>query len=97
MHRKLASLLEISCVLIIVLGMSLQVYGQGFNRGGRRGAPGNRPTASWIAVPDTPAEDYGLYYFRKKISLQQKQSQFVVHVSADNRYKLYVNETLVWV
>jgi len=95
MHNKLTNLLKMTFVFIIVMGMSLQVYGQGFNRGGRRGAQRNRPTASWIAVPDESAEDYGLYYFRKRINLQEQPSQFIVNVSADNRYKLYVNEELV--
>ena len=51
--------------------------------------------ASWIAVPDQPLHDYGVYQFRKKISLDAKPSSFIVHVSADNRYKLYVNGQLV--
>ena len=90
--KKMNSLFKMIFVLIIVIGMSLQVYGQSFNR---RGVRGNLAVASWIAVPDEPAEDYGLYCFRKKINLQEKPSQFIVHVSADNRYKLYVNEVLV--
>ena len=95
MHEKLTNSFKMSLVFVIVMGISLQAYGQGFSRRGRRGAQGNRPTAFWIAVPDAPAEDYGLYYFRKKISLQERPSQFIVHVSADNRYKLYVNEKLI--
>ncbi|MFC1782486.1 alpha-L-rhamnosidase C-terminal domain-containing protein [Planctomycetota bacterium] len=96
MYKKLTNQFKMTFVFIIVMGMSLQVYGQVFNRRGTRGgAPGNRSTASWIAVPDEPAEDYGLYYFRKKITLQEQPSQFIVNVSADNRYKLYVNEELV--
>lgn len=92
MQRKSANLFKMTFVLIIVMGMFYQVYGQGFFN---RELQGNRWTASWIAVPDEPATDYGLYYFRKEINLQEKPSQFIVHVSADNRYKLYVNEKLV--
>ncbi|MDP9230407.1 MAG: alpha-rhamnosidase, partial [Bacteroidota bacterium] len=51
--------------------------------------------AFWIAVPNTPPHDYGVYHFRKFFSLDQKPPQFIIHVSGDNRYKLYVNETLV--
>ncbi|MBN1568753.1 MAG: alpha-rhamnosidase [Acidobacteria bacterium] len=50
--------------------------------------------AKWIAVPDEPAEQYGVYLFRKKIDLEAAPEKFVVHVSADNRYKLYVNGRL---
>ncbi|WPU94918.1 alpha-L-rhamnosidase C-terminal domain-containing protein [Mucilaginibacter sabulilitoris] len=51
--------------------------------------------ASWITVPDEPEKDYGVYYFRKNVQLSTKPTSFIVHVSADNRYKLYVNQTLV--
>jgi alpha-L-rhamnosidase len=52
-------------------------------------------SALWIAVPEESAKDYGVYFFRKQLSLDTKPSSFVIHVSADNRYKLYVNNTLV--
>ncbi|MDB5147847.1 MAG: alpha-rhamnosidase, partial [Mucilaginibacter sp.] len=51
--------------------------------------------ASWITVPGESLKDYGVYYFRKSMELATKPSSFIVHVSADNRYKLYVNQTLV--
>ena len=51
--------------------------------------------ASWIAAPNDNGTDYGVYYFRKKISLTTKPASFIIHVSADNRYKLYVNDSLV--
>ena len=56
----------------------------------------NRPwNADWIAAPNDPGTEYGIYYFRKSIDLAVKPSTFIVHVSADNRYKLYINGTLV--
>jgi len=51
--------------------------------------------AFWIAVPNAPLHDYGVYHFRKNFSLDQKPSSFIIHVSADNRYKLFVNGTMV--
>jgi alpha-L-rhamnosidase len=42
-----------------------------------------------------PNKDYGIYHFRKSIDLPTKPAKFVIHVSADNRYKLYVNDKLV--
>jgi hypothetical protein len=51
--------------------------------------------AKWITVPGEPSNDYGVYLFRKTFSLKSVPASFVVHVSADNRYKLYVNEKLV--
>ncbi len=51
--------------------------------------------ASWITVPEETTNGYGVYLFRKIIDLNAKPTTYVVHVSADNRYKLFVNEKLV--
>ena len=47
--------------------------------------------ASWIQHPTAPAREYGVYHFRKAFDLSAAPAQFVVHVSADNRYRLLVN------
>ena len=47
--------------------------------------------ANWIACPGASASDYGVYHFRKTFHLNQAPSSFVVNVSADNRYRLFVN------
>src|SRR4030095_5182667 len=52
----------------------------------------NTWSANWITAPDAPAKSYGVYYFRKKIWLKEKPDSFIVHVSADNRYVLIINE-----
>lgn len=51
--------------------------------------------ASWIAVPNSSANDYGVYLFRKTVSINAKPEKYLVHLSADNRYKLYVNEQMI--
>jgi alpha-L-rhamnosidase len=51
--------------------------------------------AQWVSVPNEPPKDYGVYHFRKSFELTDKPANFIIHVSADNRYKLYVNERLV--
>jgi len=48
-------------------------------------------SASWIRCPDAPESDYGVMLFRKTIELPQKPATYIVHISADNRYKLYIN------
>ena len=54
-------------------------------------------SARWIAVPGASAFDYGVYHFRRAFDLPDKPSSFVVHVTADNRYQLFVNgERVVW-
>jgi hypothetical protein len=51
--------------------------------------------ARWIAVPGEPANGYGVYLFRRSLDLGSVPSSFIVHVSGDNRYKLFVNDKLV--
>lgn len=55
----------------------------------------NRWQAFWVTVPSATADGYGVYLFRKTVELASKPSSFIVHISADNRYKLFVNEKLV--
>jgi alpha-L-rhamnosidase len=45
--------------------------------------------ARWIAPEGTSA--YGVYYFRKSFELEDKPRQFIINISADNRYRLYIN------
>ena len=51
--------------------------------------------ASWIAHPTAPATDYGVFHFRKSFNLEAQPASFVIHISADNRYRLFVNGTPV--
>ena len=51
--------------------------------------------AAWIAPPNVPLKEYGVFHFRKTIELPAKPTEFVVHVSADNRYQLFVNGQFV--
>jgi hypothetical protein len=51
--------------------------------------------ASWISCPEIPQRDYGVYHFRKVFKVDTLKQTFIVHVSADNRYRLFVNGTAV--
>ncbi|GAB2632139.1 hypothetical protein GCM10027035_28040 [Emticicia sediminis] len=51
--------------------------------------------AQWITVPNASNDGYGVYMFRKSIELASKPNNYKIHVSGDNRYKLFVNEKLV--
>lgn len=51
--------------------------------------------AKWIQIPGAPLKDYGVFKFRKSFNLSSQPASFVIHVSADNRYKLYINGALV--
>ncbi len=45
----------------------------------------------WISYPSANVTEYGVYHFRKKIDLEKVPNKLVIHVSADNRYNLFVN------
>lgn len=47
--------------------------------------------ASWVTSPGISGHEYGVYHFRKSLQLQDVPEQFRIHVTADNRYRLYVN------
>ncbi len=53
--------------------------------------PTERWKANWIRHPDGPDREYGVFHFRKTFTLPAAPRKFVVHVSGDNRYELFVN------
>ena len=55
----------------------------------------NQWQAQWIAVPGVFGQSYGVYHFRRSIQLASKPEHFVIHVTGDNRYQLYVNGALI--
>jgi alpha-L-rhamnosidase len=53
------------------------------------------PVNIWTGVLPESRKKHVVYKFRKTITLSSQPSTFIVHVSADNRYKLFVNGTMV--
>jgi len=51
--------------------------------------------AHWISLSIDPREDLGVFGFRRRFTLDAKPAQLKVKVSADQRYKLYVNGQFV--
>lgn len=47
--------------------------------------------AQWITHPTESVLDYGVFHFRKSFRLENLPDKFIIHVSADNRYRLFVN------
>lgn len=88
MKTHLFSLLLLLCCL----SLSAQIRLKGVNQSDINPALlEGRWKAHWISVPNEPSNSYGVYHFRKSFSLENVPSRFIVHVSADNRYKLFVN------
>jgi hypothetical protein len=53
--------------------------------------------AQWIVPSEGSLFDYGVYHFRQNFDLEKAPDSFVVHVTADNRYQLFVNgRRVVW-
>ncbi|MFN3684629.1 MAG: hypothetical protein ACK41F_11965 [Fimbriimonadaceae bacterium] len=51
--------------------------------------------ASWIGFDPHPSRDLGFFAYRNRLRLDSVPDRFPVRVSADQRYKLYVNGELV--
>ena len=47
--------------------------------------------ASWITHPSASTLDYGVFLFRRSFTLDEIPENFTIYVSADNRYRLFVN------
>ena len=82
-------ILFISIVLSALLGLANQLMAQTDLNGGN-----NHPVifnADWISCPDENPHEYGVYHLRKVFELTEKPSRFIIHVSGDHRYRLFVN------
>lgn len=55
----------------------------------------NQWEADWITLPGISGSEYGVYIFRKVFVLENVPDLFPVYISADNQYKLYINEELI--
>jgi alpha-L-rhamnosidase len=51
--------------------------------------------AKWIACLGASSRNPGVFHFRKRIALDEAPGRFVIRVSADNRFVLFVNGTRV--
>ena len=51
--------------------------------------------AKWITHPDIEGDEQGVYLFKKEIECAEQPASFVINISADNRYVLYVNGKVV--
>ena len=53
--------------------------------------------AQWITCPGVSPYEYGVYHFRKSLTLDQQPDSFIINISADNRYRLFVNgQAVCW-
>jgi len=82
--------------LYIISSLSAQIQLRGYNESLISPDLYRTPwKARWISLPGEPQNVYGVYHFRKTVELESIPASCIVHVSGDNRYKLYVNGHLV--
>ncbi len=84
-----------SFLTAILFTCSLLLVKPGYSQIADKTVATNPWSSWWVASDHESGREYGVYYFRKSIDLAAKPANFIVKVSADNRYKLYVNGTLV--
>lgn len=77
------------CLLIIFCALSLNLLAQSVNV--NPDLLKKQWNAHWITHPTASLKDYGVYHFRRDFNLSTRPESFIVHVSADNRYRLFVN------
>lgn len=51
--------------------------------------------ASWIGPAYHPTTDIGVHVFRTSLQVEQMRDRLAIHISADQRYKLFVNGVMV--
>ena len=83
----------------IVVALGLLALSAGARRAEAQFEPprvfGGALAASWIAARDAPGNAFGVFHFRRVLELPARPERFIVHVSADNRYRFFVNGTQV--
>ena len=92
MKRTIAGLL----LFLFVFNVFSQIRLEGYNQ--KEINPDlyqGRWNSCWISVPGWNNDAYGVFHFRKVFELDKVPEKFIVHVSADNRYKLYINGHLI--
>jgi len=51
--------------------------------------------AAWVTHPEASVLEYGVFLFRNEMQLDRVPDSLIVHLSADNRYRLWVNGKMV--
>ena len=65
--------------------------GSAFGQDARPPVFSGAPRAQWIGHPTEPGDAFGVWHFRRVIDLPSRPDKFIVHVSGDNRFRLFVN------
>ena len=84
-----------NCLLFILIVLQTLVYAQSKPFVSHPSQLGSADFAQWIG-PDS-GSGVGVFYFRKELRIEVKPDSFIINVSADNRYRLFVNgNSVLW-
>jgi alpha-L-rhamnosidase len=87
--------MHLRIVVLPILIMSANIFGQTINQVAYEKINpillNQRWSAQWITHPTASVVDYGVFHFRKNFELKVQPQEFIIHISADNRYRLFVN------
>lgn len=84
-NRVKIHLLVILSIMCFVFGESQSTLNQIFD------LKSNIWPAKWLSYEGLEGDEFAVLHFRKNFTLEQNAEEFIIHISADNRYKLYVN------
>ena len=87
MFRKISVLL----VFLICINLSAQTTQQVKKEKIDPSLINNHWKAQWITHPSESLVDYGVFHFRKSFDIKELPHEFIIHISADNRYRLFIN------
>ncbi len=81
MNKSLNHLKRTVIILFIIIFSPInEIYAEGINW-----------NAQWIMHPSVEPQSHSVILFRKDFELAGKPSKFIIHLSADNHYRLFVN------
>lgn len=90
-----------TCFLLVFIKVSLSLFSQVPERGIATAANPSpelmhkRWNAEWITCPGISLKDFAVLHFRKSFDLDKKPGSFIINVSGDTRYRLFVNGNTV--
>ncbi len=80
---------------LVFLSFLCQILNSGFAQKPAEAIVNFRWKANWIAPQDVNLKDFGVFHFRKNFDLSQKPNTFIINVSGDNRYRIFVNGNFI--
>jgi len=95
LHTSRLTLLKLSKLIrsfLLVLAAGLLAFASHAQaQGGEAPAPRLHWSAQWISHPTAPLREPITLHFKKAIEIKAVPAHFLIHVSADNRFVLYLN------